>query len=135
MAASYLDCYLCYGNRKLVTSVTGRNHRGPPGLEPRASRLLCEYSANWATEPFGRPLTFSPCIIRFVPESARNNGGTTTHVLFDARCPNRESTLSHQISQGRKNRSPTRTRSQGLRLTVRALCQLRVPSHLVVLGH
>ena len=67
-----------------------------PGLEPRASRLPWEHSANWATEPLGRPLTFSPCFIRFVPESARNNGGTTKHALFDAYFPSREPTLSHQ---------------------------------------
>ena len=94
-----------------------------PGLEPMVSRLPCEHSDNWATEPHGRLLTFSPCLIRFVPESARNNGGTTKHALFGARCPSREPTLSHQMSQG-KNRGPTGTRTQGLSLTVRALCQL-----------
>ena len=39
-------------------NVTGEeNIVARPGLEPRASRLPCEYSANWATEPHGRPLT------------------------------------------------------------------------------
>ena len=59
----------------------------PGSLAYRASTL-----ANWATEPHGRPATISPCLNRFVPESARNHAGT------DETGP----TLSHQMSQGRK---------------------------------
>ena len=55
-----------------------------PGLEPgplayRASTLPSSYRATWSS------FDISPCLIRFVPESARNNGGTTKHTLFDAR--------------------------------------------------
>ena len=50
------------------------------------------YRATWLT--FELP----PCLIEFVPESALNNSGTTTHALFNAHCPSRESTLSHQMS-------------------------------------
>ena len=101
----------------------GKNH-GPTGTRTQGlsltMRALCQlsYRATWSS------LILSPCLIRFVPESARNNGGATRHALFDARCPSREPTLSHQMSQGRKNRGPTGTRTQGLSLTVRALCQL-----------
>ena len=56
-------------------------HRGgkstwPDRDEPRTSRTPCEHSDHWATEPHGRPATMSPCLIRFVPESARNHAGT-----------------------------------------------------------
>ena len=63
-------------------------------------------------------------LIRFVPESARNNGGKTKHALFDARCPSGEPTLATKCHRGGKNRGPTRTRTQGLSLTMRGLCQL-----------
>ena len=88
--------------RKLITVSQGRKNHTRPRLKSKAFRLPCEHSANRANGPLGRPLTFPPCLIRFVPKSARNNGGTTRHALFDARCHSRESTLSHQMSQGRK---------------------------------
>ena len=93
-------------NKKELSLRTGRVHsgalyyyRGPTGTRTQGLSLpvrQLSYLAN------GRPLIFSPCLIRFVPESARNNGGTTKHALFDARYPSREPTLSHQMSQGRK---------------------------------
>ena len=88
----------------------GGKNRGPTGTRTQGLSLSVRQLSYWAN---GRPLIFSPCLIRFVPESARNNGGTTKHALFDARCPNREPTLSHQMSQGRKKSWPDRDSNPG----------------------
>ena len=34
-----------------------KKHMARPGLEPRTSRIPCEHSNHWATEPHGRPVT------------------------------------------------------------------------------
>ena len=72
-----------------------------PGLEPMTSRIPCEHSGHWATKPHSRPVTISLCLIRFGPESARNHARTdeTVPLLLAARA---RTTLSHQMSQGRK---------------------------------
>ena len=46
-----------------------------PWLQPRTSRILCEHSDHWATQPHGRSVTITPCLMRFVPESSRNHAG------------------------------------------------------------
>ena len=114
-ALNLLQCSCSQGRKKIVAR---------PGLEPRASLLLCEHSANWATEP----LTFSPCLIRFVPKSAQNNGGTTKEqqnmhfLMLVALAMNPHwATTCHR---GGKNCGQTGTPTQGLSLTMRALCQL-----------
>ena len=115
---------------------------GPPAY--RASTFQLSYRATWSsfdikchrggknrgptrTRTQGLSLTsrlpFSPCLIRFVPESSRNNGGSTRHAHFHARCSSCDPTLSHKMSREEKN-GPTGTRTQGLSLTARALCQL-----------
>ena len=35
-----------------------KKHMARPGLEPRTSRIPCEHSDHWATEPHGRPVTY-----------------------------------------------------------------------------
>ena len=42
-----------------------KKHMARPGLEPRTSRIPCEHSDHWATEPHGRSVTISPCLIRY----------------------------------------------------------------------
>ena len=56
---------------------------------------------HWATEPHGRPVTISPCLIRFVSESARNHAWTdeTVPLLLAAQAQTHN---GHQMSQGRK---------------------------------
>ena len=56
-----------------------KKHMTRPGLEPRTSCTLCEHSDNWATQPHRRPVTISPCLIRFVPKSALNWWATKCH--------------------------------------------------------
>ena len=92
-----------------------------PGLEPRVSRLPCEHSNRWATESHDQPVTNSPCLNRFVPESARNHVGTddTVSLLLAARA--RTHTEPPNVTGKEKERGPTGTRTQGLSLTVRAL--------------
>ena len=107
----------------------GGKNRGPTGTRTQGlwltMRALCQlsYRATWSS------FDISPCLYRFVPESARNNGGTTRHALFDARCPSREPTLATKCHRGGKNRGPTGTRTQGLSLTVRELCHRATEPH------
>ena len=82
-------------------SLGRKKHMDWPGLEPRTSRIPCGHSDHWATEPHSRLMTISPCLIRFIPESARNHPwrDETVSLLLAAQ------TLSHtghQMSQGRK---------------------------------
>ena len=97
------------------------NHMARPGLEPRTSRIPCEHSDHWATEPHGLPVTISPCLIRFVPQSARNHAGTneTVPLLLAARA--RAHTEPPNVTGEEKAHGPTGTRTQDLSHTVRAL--------------
>ena len=70
-----------------------------PGLEPRVSITVLPSH------------TFPACLIRFVPESARNHAGTDETVSFRFQ-------TGHQMSQGRNKRGPTGTGTQGLSLAV-----------------
>ena len=58
-------------------------------------------SDHWATEPHSQPVIFSPCLIRYVPDSARNHAGTdeTVPLLLAAWALIH---TGHQMSQGRK---------------------------------
>ena len=78
-----------------------KKHMAQLGLEPRTSCRSCELSDNWATGPHNGPVTISPCLIRFVRESARNHAGTdeTVPLLLAARAPIH---TGNQMSQGRK---------------------------------
>ena len=78
-----------------------KKHMAWLGLEPRTSRIPCEHSDHWVTEPHGRPVIISPCLIGFVPESARNNAGTDETVSLLLAAKARPHT-GHQMSQGRK---------------------------------
>ena len=67
----------------------------------RASHIPSEHSDHWDTEPHGRPMTISFCLIRFVLESARSHAETneTVPMLLAARA---RTHTGHQMSQGRK---------------------------------
>ena len=82
---------------------------------PLAIRETTELLRQWSS------FDIFPCLIRFVPKSARNNGGTARHAHFDARCPSREPTLATKCHRGGKTRGTTGTRTQGLSLSVRQL--------------
>ena len=84
--------------------VTGEEKaHGPTGTQPRTSHIPCEHSDHWATEPHSRPVTISPCLIRFIPESSQNHARTDETVLCCSQ-PKHGPTLSNQMSQGRKKR-------------------------------
>ena len=91
----------------------GGKNRGSTGTRTQGLsltvRALCQMSYRATSSSFD----ISPCLIRFVPKSARNNGGTTRHALFDAHGPSREPTLSHQMSQGREKSWPDRDANPG----------------------
>ena len=90
---------------KLYQCHRGGKNCGPTRTQTQGLLLtmqaLCQLSYR-ATSRLGCPLTFSPCLIRFAPESAQNNEETKERTLFDAHCPSREPTQSHQMSQGRE---------------------------------
>ena len=95
-----------------------------PGFEPRTSRIPCEHSDHWATEPHGRPVTISPCLIRFVPESARNHAGTDESVSLLLAARARTHTEPPNVTGEEKAHGPTGIRTQDLSHTVRALWPL-----------
>ena len=135
-----------YKSRSLLiwpthTGVQYQYHRGekstwpdrdsnPGPLANRASTL-----ANWATEPHGQPATISPCLNRFVPESARNRAGTdeTVPLLLVARAQTH--TEPPNVKGEKKAHGPNGTRTQDLSQTVRALKPTELPSHTVDLRH
>ena len=100
------------------------SHPGP--LAHRAS------TDHWATEPHGRPVTISPCLMRFVPESARKHARTdeTVPLLLAARART-HTEPRNEMSLGRKKaHGLTGTRTQDLSHTVRALWPLSYTVHL-----
>ena len=101
-------------------------HMAQPGLEPRTSRIPCEHSDHWATEPHGQPVTISPCLIRFVPEPARNHAGTDETVPLLLAAQARTYTEPPNVTGAEKAHGPTGTRTQDLSHTVRALWPLRL---------
>ena len=109
---------------RLHLNVTGaEKERGPTGTRTQGLSLTVRALYHWATEPLDRPVTFSPCLIRFVPESARNHAGTDETVSFRLLLAARARTHTEppNVTGVEKERGPTGTRTQGLSLTVRAL--------------
>ena len=101
-----------------------KKHMARPGLEPRTSRRPCEHSDHWATEPHGRPATISPCLIRFVPESARNHAETDETIPLLLAAQARTHTEPPNVTGEEKAHGPTGTRTQDLSHSVRALWPL-----------
>ena len=116
-------------------------HRGGkstwPDRDPNPGPLAHRASspANRATKPLGRPATISPCLNRFVPESARNHAGTdeTVPLLLAARA--RTHTEPPNVTGEEKAHGPTGTRTQDLSHTVRALQPAEPQRHTVDLRH
>ena len=85
----------------------------PDRDEPRSSPLPCENSSQTIN-----PRQFSPCLNRYVPESAQNRAGTNETRL--SHCCSRSEhtpTLSHQMSLGRlwgEVQGPTGIRTEDL---------------------
>ena len=106
-------CCMCHRGEKSTWPDRDSN---PGPLANRASTL-----ANGATEPHGRPATISPCLNRFVPESARNRAGTdeTVPLLLVARAWTH--TEPPNVTGEKKAHGPTGTRTQDLSQTVRYL--------------
>ena len=117
-----IDSSIVYFIRMCMYVSQGRKkHTARPGLEPRTSRIPCEHSDDWATEPHGRPVTISPCLIRLVPESDQNHAGTDETVPLLLAAPARTHTEPPNVTGEEKAHGPTGTRTQDLLQTVRAL--------------
>ena len=114
-----LKNYVDYASHSLCFSLDTTNDNCiSTGLEPRTSRIPCEHSDHWATEPHGRPVTISPCLIRFVPESTRNHAGT------DETVPSTDPRWPSNVTGEEKAHGATGTWTQDLSHTVRALWPL-----------
>ena len=125
------DGFLFYiDNGILCVCHRGGKNRGPTRTRTQGLSLSVRRLSYWAN---GRSLIFSPCLNKFVPESARNNGGTTRHAHYDAGCPSREPTLNHQMSQGRKKSWPDRDSNPGPLAIRETTLPTELPSHRVVL--
>ena len=130
-----LDCTLPFTVViKAPLNVTGeeKNH-GLTRTRTQGLLLTVQALCQPTAEPRGSPLTFSPCFIRFVPESGRNNGGLKRHALFDACCPSHNPTLNHQLLQGRKKWWPDRHLNPGPLAYCASTLPNELPSHLVIL--
>ena len=101
--------------------------------EPLAHRASTP--ANRATKPLGRPATISPCLNRFVPESARNHAGTdeTVPLLLAARArthtepPNVTGRKKHMARPGlepKTSRIPCEHSSQPSHRGTRSTCDI-----------
>ena len=106
-------------------------HMARQKLEPRTSRIPCKHSEHWATEPQGRHLTISPCLIRFVSECARNHAGTdeTVPLLLAARA--RTPTLADKCHRGGKSTWPDRESNPGPLVYRARTLTTELPSHTV----
>ena len=109
----------------MVANVTGEeNAHGPTGTQTQdlsqTVRALwpLSYQATRST------MTISRCLIRFVPESARNHAGTDETVLFAARSPSTDQHWPPNVTGEENAHGPTGTRIQDLSQTVRALWPL-----------
>ena len=112
-----------------------KKHMARPGLEPRTSRIPCEHSDHWATEPHGRPVTISPCLIRFVPKSARNHAGIDETVPFAVRSPSTSPHWATKHHRGGKSTWPDRDSNPGPLAHRASTLTTELPSHTVDLWH
>ena len=89
----------------------------PRSLAYRASKLPQTYRATRSTG------YISPCLIRFVPKSARKHAGTDDTISFRLLLAARGRTHTEplNVKGAEKECAPTGTRTQGLSLTVQAL--------------
>ena len=108
-----------------------KKHMARPGLEPRTSRTLCEHSDHWATEPHGRPVTISPCLIRFVPKSARNWQDSP----FAARSLSMDPHWATKCHRGEKSTWSDRDSNPGPLAHRASTLTTELPSHTVDLSH
>ena len=104
----------------------GKN-RGLTGTRTQGHSLSVRQLSNGAIWPTS---DISPCSNRFVPESARNNGGTNETCLFVPRGPSREPTLSHYMLQG-SQKSWSNRDSNPKPLTLSSILPTELPSQLV----
>ena len=111
-------------NGVMLVSQGRKKHMARPGLEPRTSRISCEHSDHWATEPQGRPVTIFPCLIRVVPESVRNHARNDETVPLLLAAQPRTQTEPPNVTGEEKAHDPTGTRTQDLSHTVQALWPL-----------
>ena len=73
---------------------------------------MCEHSDHWGTEPHSRPVTISPCLIRFVPESSRNHARTNEIVPL-LLAPKHGPTLATKCHRRGKSTWPDRDSNPG----------------------
>ena len=104
------------------------------GLKPRTSRTPCKHSDHWATEPHGRPVTISPCLIRFIPESARNHAGTDEKSFYCSQ-PEHGPTLATKCHRGGNSTWPDWDSNPRPLTYCASTLTTELPSHMVNLWH
>ena len=110
LVASVGEC--SHGLREVQMSQRRKSTRPDRGSNPGP---LANRASTLATElPHGRPVTISPCLIRFVPESARNHSGTDETVPLLLAAQARTHTEAPNDTGEEKAHGPTGTRTQDL---------------------
>ena len=118
------------GHSLILVSQGEKKHMVRLGLEPRTYRMPWKHSDHWATELHGRPVTISPCLIRFVPESDQNCAGTDKTVLL-LLAP----TLATKCHREKKSRWPNWDLNPGTLAYSTSSLTTELPSHTVDLWH
>ena len=119
--------------RKWLQMSHGRKkHAARPGLEP--SNTPCGQSDHWVTEWHGRPITISPCLIRFDPESSRNHTGTDESP-FAARSSNTDPHWATKWHRGGQSTRPDRDSNPGTLAYRASTLTTELPSHTVEPGY
>ena len=103
-----------------------KQHMARPGLEPRTSRRLSYRATRSTCDNF-------LCLIRFVPESARNHAGTdeTVPLLLAARARTR--TKPPNVTGEKKSTWPDRDSNPGPLADRASTLTTELPSHTVEL--
>ena len=96
--------------------VTGAEKEcGPTRTLTQGLSLTMQALYHWATEPHDRPITISPYLIRFIPESARNHAGTKENQVpfFAARSPSTDLHWATKCQRSGKRMWPDRDSNPG----------------------
>ena len=107
-------------------------NRGPTGTRTQGLSLSVRQLSRWAN---GRPLTLFPLLNEIRPRICSEQRRNDETCIFYARCPSREPTLSHEMSQGREKSWPDRDSNPGPLAYRASTLHTELPSHMVVLWH
>ena len=112
-----------------------KKHTARPGLEPRTCRIPCEHSDHWDTEPYGRPVTISLCLIKIRPRICSELCRNRRDSPFAARSPSTDPYWATKCHRGGISTWPDRDSNPGPLAYRASTLATELPSHMVDLWH